>query len=647
LQIGFLKITVKNKAKLIKLVLTILGVLYVIGAFINSIGHGISNTFKHTELPLLELNPIKNIIAVFTPTGLGVIGFIALMYCLFTKKGYSWLSGYKTIIDKERGIEILPEGTHGTSNWISAKELNGVFYKGRIEDTASVLLGKLAKNEYVGIKERIGMNNNILVYGAPATGKSNGFVKPFVLQAAQRGESVILVDPKAEFYEAYSDYLRNKGYVVKVFNLLDKENSDGMNCFHVLETDNNLVQSIAEIIINNTSNQKEKQDFWEKSEKNLLMALLHYVLTMKDEQGNLLPIEQRSLGTIYRMLATNNIAAFDKKFKSLTRGHPALPPYGIFKQANPQILGNIIIGLGSRLNVFQDKLVDRITMYNDIDLELPGKQKCAYFCVISDQESSMEFMSSMFFSLLFVRLSDYARKFGNDRKLPVPVNVVLDEFCNVGKLLDFKKVLSTARSRGINIQVIIQSVAQLADRYQRTEWQEIVGNCDTQLFLGCNDQMTAEFISKQCGDMTIRVNNSMIPMTPLFSPVLNNTRPYTHNKTSTGRALMMPDEVRRLPSDESIVLVRGQKPAKLFKITPEEHPEFKKLTYSKITDYIPQWRDKPYIRNDIETVQFTKDFKNKQDKNPKTQITFDICETAEVDLLKTEEERLKRHNENF
>jgi type IV secretion system protein VirD4 len=330
------------------------------------------------------------------------------------------------------------------------------------------------------------------------------------------------------------------------------------------------------------------------------------------------------------MLATHNIAAFDKKFKALLPGHPALPPYGIFKQANPQILGNIIIGLGSRLNVFQDRLVDKITMYNDIDLELPGKEKCAYFCVISDQESSMEFMSSMLFSLLFVRLSDYARKYGENRRLPVTVNVMLEEFCNIGKLLDFKKVLSTARSRGINIQIIIQSIPQLADRYPRMEWQEIIGNCDCQLFLGCSDQTSAEFISSLCGDITVRVNNSMAPMTPLFSPVLHTTRPYTHNKTSTGRALMLPDEIRRMPFDESIAFIRGQKPLKLKKIIPDEHPAFGELRYSKITDYEPEWRNKPDIQYDVATNQFTKDH-----KKPKKQIEGQgtLLESAEIDML--------------
>jgi type IV secretion system protein VirD4 len=136
----------------------------------------------------------------------------------------------------------------------------------------------------------------------------------------------------------------------------------------------------------------------------------------------------------------------------------------------------------------------------------------------------------------------------------------------------------------------VQSVAQLADRYPRTEWEELVGCCDTQQFLGGNDVMTSEFISKQCGDMTVRVNDATIPMQPLFSPVISSNRPYTHAKKSTGRPLMMPDEVRRLPKNESIVLVRGEKPLKLLKIQPEEHPDNGKLTNVRVNDYLPEWR---------------------------------------------------------
>ncbi|MDR3277596.1 MAG: type IV secretory system conjugative DNA transfer family protein, partial [Oscillospiraceae bacterium] len=143
---------------------------------------------------------------------------------------------------------------------------------------------------------------------------------------------------------------------------------------------------------------------------------------------------------------------------------------------------------------------------------------------------------------------------------------------------------------GINCQIVVQSAAQLADRYPVKEWQELVGNCDTQLFLGCNDEMTAEFISKRCGQITIQLTNSMAPQTPLFSPILHSSRPYSQTKSNSTRPLMYPDEIFRLDNRESLILIRGQKPLKAFKIIPEELAEFKKLRHVKSMAYIPRWR---------------------------------------------------------
>ena len=143
----------------------------------------------------------------------------------------------------------------------------------------------------------------------------------------------------------------------------------------------------------------------------------------------------------------SSYADLEKRFQKLPKDHPALPPYGIFKLANRQIWGNIAIGLGNRLSVFQNPLVDKITSYNEIDLTLPGKKPCAYFCCISAQDSSLEFLSSLFFSQLFTRLMDYGRRHGDHGRLPVTVNVCLEEFCNIGKLMDFKRVLNVCRAR--------------------------------------------------------------------------------------------------------------------------------------------------------------------------------------------------------
>jgi len=589
------------------------GGLYLYSIFVNSVKLGIASTFARPGTEPIKnifvLNPIKNFLALFSPAGLGVTFFFVIMFILMNKKAYKIFSGNKSYTDK-RGFDIVPDGTHGTSGFMNRNEMSVLLDIGKVTDTTATILGKLQEtttefswsklfsgrlskknNEYISPKDNNGLNEHYLVYGASGAGKSRGFVKPFILQCAQRKESIVLVDPKGEFYESMYGYLRNEGYEVKAFNLLDMENSDGWNCMRDIETDLNLVQSISEVIIRNTSNANERQDFWAQAEQNLLMALIHYVAGLKHPgAANPLPIDQRSLGLIYKLLSTENFEELDKRIFELPGKHPAKLPYGIFKMANRQIHGNIAIGLGNRLGVFQNELVDKITKYDEIDLELPGKKPCAYFCIISDQDSSLEFLSSLLFSTLFARLTNYARRSGNNGRLPVKVNICLDEFCNVGKILDFKKIISTVRSRNINCQVIIQSVAQLADRYPGKEWEEIVANADNQIFLGCNDQMTAKFISDKCGSVSIQVTNNTRPVTPLFSPINSSTRPYAQSTTNTSRALMMPDEVLRLPNSQCLIFLRGQKPLLINKIIPDELPAFNKLRNVRVTEYLPEWR---------------------------------------------------------
>ncbi len=577
--------------------------MYLYGIFANVFKNATHNFRTGESIKLLSLNPIKCFLAVFSPQGLGTAFFILILYALVSGKWLHYITGVKVTKD-ERNFDISNEGTHGTSGWMSEREREKVLQLGSADKLPCPILCKIKDSvydddrfaDYAGLRTDAGLNSHTMVYGASGSGKSRGFVKPFILKMAKfkadRRESMILVDPKGEFFESMSEFLRKQGYVVKAFNLLDMENSDGWNCIGEIGSDTDMVQSVAEIIIRNTADSEQKADFWDKAEKNLLIALILYVQSMRNPvTGELLPIHERSLGTIYKMISTEGQKSLDMKFQRLPIDHPARAPYGIFKQAASNLWGNIFIGLGSRLSVFQNKLVDTITKYHEIDMELPGKQPCAYFCIISAQDSAYEFLSSLFFSLLFKRLTDLARKHGDERgRLAVPVNFVMDEFCNCGKLLDFKKTISVVRSYGINCHIIVQSIAQLADRYPIKEWEEIVGNCDTQLFLGCNDTMTSEFISKRCGNVTIQLTNSMSPQTPLFSPITREVTGYRQTKSNTMRPLMYPEEVLQLDNRECLLLIRGQKPIKAFKIIPEEISAFSELEYTRICDYIPKWR---------------------------------------------------------
>ena len=260
---------------------------YFYGMLINSIRLGTRATFNQTGEAVDSIwvvNPFRNLLAVFSPTGLAVTLVGALLVCLIAQKGYIWFSGYKYIHDK-RGFDILPDGTHGTSGFMSRKEQARIVLTGSIKELDRTLLGKQKDApddddkyaEYVTLRPGSGLTEHTMIYGATGSGKTRGFVKPFILQTARRKESMVLVDPKGEIYESMSAFLKEEGYEVRMFNLLDMENSDAWNCLSEIEHDKDLVQSIAEVIIKNTSNANERQDFWEKAELNLLMALMHYV----------------------------------------------------------------------------------------------------------------------------------------------------------------------------------------------------------------------------------------------------------------------------------------------------------------------------------------------------------------------------------
>ena len=567
---------------------------YFYGMIVNSVRLGIRQSFdvESDIASIWVVNPFRNLIAPFTLTGLGLTAALLVLACLLTRRGFNWLSGYHPVHDK-RGFDILPDGTHGTSRFMKPEEMKAVLETGRLDDLTGTIYGKhrddpLDDNRfslYIASSSKSGLAGNMLVIGAPGTGKSWGFVRPMIFQCVKRRESMILTDPKAELYESTAGYLADRGYEVRVFNLLEMEHSDRWNCIGEADYDERLIPIIAATIINNTSSEKEAGDFWAKAELNLLTALLYYVQNDKDVSGNVLPLSQRRLGRILSLLTDNGLATIDREIKLLPAGHPAKGPYGLFLQAKENIRSNIVIGLGNRLNVFQDKLVDALTADSTIDLTLPGHRPCAYFCILSAQDHTYAFLSSLFFTMIFSRLEQYARRETEDGKLPVPVNFVLDEFPSIGKLGDFKRSIAFTRGFCMNCIVIVQSIAQLADIYPHREWEEITACCDATICLGVNDTTSAQFISEKCGMTTIRVINNQQPQTPLFSPVANLSRPYSQTRSNTQRALMQPDEVLRLDNAKSIVMLRGQLPMLLYKVMPPEFADFKKLRILSIAKY--------------------------------------------------------------
>ena len=626
----------RYKAKLPIYIPTALVVWYFYGMFVNSLKLGKESVFNVSGEVIKSIwvfNPFRNWFVVFTPFGLGTTAVIVLLFCLITKRGYTWFSGYKFTRDP-RGFDILPDGTHGTSGFLTKDEMGEFLELGRAEDVKGMMLGKhkLRPDDpekyalYVAHRMKPGDNNNLLCIGAPGSWKTRGFIIPFLMGCAQRSErnksgsegaespkghqeSVIVTDPKGELFEKTATYFEEKGFYVKAVNFLDMAHSDGWNCLYALDSEPQLVQTVANTIIQNTSGPKEADDFWSRAELNLLMALIHYVCNLKDDKGKLLPIEQRSLGDVYKIMANKSINEINTLLAELPPEHPAKGHHGLFLKARENLWGNIAIGLGNRLAIFQNPLVDKITRNHDVDLLLPGQRPCAYFVIISAQDSAYRFLSSLFFSLAFPRLSDYARLHGENGRLPVLVNFCMDEYCNIGYMDNMSDTLNSVRGFNMSCQVVVQSLSQWQEKYPGKEWENQLGTFDQTLYMGCNDLTSAKYISEKCGKVTISVTNNQMPMMPLFSPIYSSTRPYSQTKSNTQRDLMQFDEVLRLDRAKCIALFNGHKPALLYKLSPEELPDFKKLKTCKVIDYIPEWK-----RKEDATTQRCQECQEKQKK---------------------------------
>lgn len=633
----------RNKEKLpVYVPLTLLG-WYVYGMFVNSLRLGIEWTFHSSGEEVKSiwvLNPFKNWLVVFTPFGLATTAVTVLLICLITKKGYIWFSGYKYTHD-ERGFDILPDATHGSSGFLTEKEMRSFLELGPAAEVSGMMLGKFRRHKddpdkyalYAAHTMKSGDNNNLLCIGAPGSGKSRGFIIPFLMGCARRGESVFITDPKGELFEKLSPYFAEKGHYVKAINFLDMEHSDGWNCLYGLDTETQLVQTVANTIIQNTSGPKEADDFWSRAELNLLMALLHYVCNLKDNSGNLLPIEQRGIGDVYRIIADQSINEINRTLAALPPEHPAKGHHGLFLKAKENLWGNIVIGLGNRLAIYQNQLVDKITRNHDIDLTLPGKKPCAYFVIISAQDSAYRFLSSLFFSLAIPQLSDYARLHCEGGRLPVLVNFCLDEYCNIGYMEGMADALNSIRGFNMSCQVVVQSLSQWQEKYPGKEWENQLATFNQTLYMGCNDLTSAEYISKKCGKITIAVTNNQMPLMPLFSPVYTSTRPYSQTKSNTQRDLMQTDEVLRLDYQKCIALFQGHKPALLEKLTPEELPDYATLKSCRVIDYIPEWK-----KREQQTAKRPAEKKTPPAEECRRREEYEICDFPDLHRKQSEAE---------
>lgn len=581
-----------NKSKMIKGSLSAIPLLFVLmygGGYVAQLIRNYKvweqngGTLGGGTSPALPNGSVSECMKTFFTYPYGLIGIgicitaIVILVLMIMKMG----AGERTDIDRERNFEYSSKGTYGTSGFMSEKEMYEIFDVDSVKNNTGILLG-LYKNKPIFLPQDTFMNKNIAVFGASGSMKSRAYVRNYIFQAARRGESVVITDPKSEMYEDMAVYLENQGYDVKVFNLVSPQNSDSWNCIADINGDDLMAQTFTDVVIKNTTVGKG-DEFWDSASVNLLKALVLYVSLE-------FPEEERNIGEAYKLISILSEKELDKLFTAdkINYQHPAYAPYNIFKQASDNVRSGIIIGLGARLQVFQNEMIRNITKYNEINLVEAGKKKCAYFCITSDQDSTFDFLASLFFSFLFIRLVRYADNYGKDGKLPVPVNFVLDEMPNIGAIPDFKKKISTTRSRGINISVIFQNLAQLQNRYPDGAWQEILGNCDTQLFLGCTDEVTAKLVSDRTGEVTVAVASKSKKLNSWR--VSDYTPEYREARSLGKRKLLTPDEILRLPVKEALVIMRGQKVLKVTKYDYTNHPHSKMMVKKKASTHMPEWR---------------------------------------------------------
>ena len=535
-----------------------------------------------SSMPPVNWSLIKCLQQSFTPDG-----FKAMLIILAAGGG---IFAYIKLHDKFDGKEYDPRGfvksktgAYGTASWMTEKEMKDVLEIASPSKAEGIILGEY-KGNVICLPKDTKLNRHIAIFGASGTMKSRAIIRNALFQAIKRNESVVITDPKGELYSDTAEMFRSEGYEVKVFNLVHPEHSDSWNCMSDLHGDTLLAQDLTNVIIGNTSSGKGDH-FWDNGEANLLKALVLYV-----DFDNTRSPEMKNLPAVYQLLTQYSERQLTAMFEKLPMDHPARAPYNLFAQASDTVRSGIIIGLGTRLQVLQNKSVAAITSRSDIDLTSPGRHKCAYFIILSDQNTTMAFLSSLFFSFLFTKLTRYADSLPEQR-CEVPVNMILDEFNNIGKIgsaadgSDFARTLSVIRSRDIKVMMAVQSLGQLQNRYPNNLWLEILGNADLQLMLGCSDSETASFYSERAGDMSIQINTTMtVRQTMAVAQVIPQ---YRHTEGQGRRKLLTPDEVLRLPNEALLCVIRGQNVLKLNKFDFTKHPMSKKIRRVSIMDYNP------------------------------------------------------------
>ena len=472
----------------------------------------------------------------------------------------------------------------------------------------------LAKDVYLALNtKQHRLNLNTLVIGGSGSGKTLFWVITNILQL---NTSFVITDPKGEIYQATAKLLKEAGYEVRVFNTIQMEHSNNYNPFHYIYDHNgdlceDNVKKMADVLFQATKGDGDKDDFWSQKGQTVILALMFLLIEQSeydalfDENGKIIPGTRDETNLNFYALTgkmrdlqyppqgsqkpdgfflTQNpsesdaefatrqekgfLCPLDREFLELQRRKPDTLAYRLYKEIRnaPEETGQSFV---SSANVktfwFNLRNLKNLTCCDNVHLETLGDKKTALFIIISATNSTYNFLASMMYTQLFDTLSNRAN-FKYHGILPCHVRCIMDEFSNLGQVPDFDKVIAFVRSMGMSLNVIIQNLAQLKARYEKT-WEVITGNCDSTIFLGGKEETTLKSISEQLGKETIDVKGQ--------NRTKGKQSSTSENNSILGRELMQQNELATMPISDCIVMIRSKDPVYAAKYPAFDHPNFR------------------------------------------------------------------------
>ena len=495
-----------------------------------------------------------------------------------------------------------PGEEYGSAKWGSARELNKQYAD---PNGKNVILTKHVSIGLDGYKHQ--RNLNILVVGGSGSGKTRFFCKPGIMSV---NCSYLIVDPKGEMLRSTGYLLKEEGYDIKVFDLIHPRQSDGYNPFTYIRDDPDVLKLMDNLVKNTTPPKGASNDpFWEKAEIALDSALMLYLLYEA-------PVEEQNFEMLMFMLECARVMEEDEQYQSpldllfqtleeRDPSHIAVREYKVYKQAAGKTAKSILVTASVRLAAFIFPQYAAMMQTDEMDFASLGERKRAIFCVIPVNDGSMNYLVSMLLTQCFQQLYLRADERYNGR-LPIPVRVIQDEWANVAQPDSYPKVLATCRSYNIGINIIVQNIQSIKALY-KDEWEGIIGNCDTLLFLGGGNEPTSlEFVSKLLGKETVHTRTR--------GQTKGRSGSSSVNYQQTGRDLMTPDEIRMLPTDDALLFIRGEKPVRDKKYDIKKHPNVRRTADGRAKPYshnppVPDYTlpDLPYEFRTLDDYTFLED----------------------------------------